>query len=76
MVTPGRLSTDVIFRLSKPVLNKTVINRDHLLTWLIVGNLGQGMWYCKCNNNSDVLVCETQGKVCIYMGESVEVVTV
>ena len=26
---------------------------------------------CKCNSNSNVLVCETRGKVCICMGESV-----
>ena len=35
-----------------------VINTDHLSTWLMVGKLGQGMRCCKCNSNSDVLVCE------------------
>ena len=29
------------------------------------------MRWCKCNSNSNVLVCETQGKVCICRGESV-----
>jgi hypothetical protein len=31
----------------------------HLSTWLIVGKIGQGMMFCKCNNNSNVLVCVT-----------------
>jgi hypothetical protein len=48
-------------------INKTIINRDRLSTWLIVGKLGQGMRCCKCNSNSNVLVCETQGKVSILM---------
>ena len=43
---------------SNPVLiNKTVINRDHLSTWLIVGKIGQGMRshdHGKCNSNSNV----------------------
>jgi hypothetical protein len=71
MVTPGCISTVVILTLSNPVLiNKIVINRDCLSPWLIVGKLGQGRC-CKCNSNSNVLVCDTQGKVCICMGESV-----
>ena len=48
-----------------------IINRDRLSTWLIVGKLGQDMRCCKCISNSNVLVCETQGKVCICMGASV-----
>ena len=72
MVAPRCLSTVFILTLSNPVLvNKTVINRVISSTWLIVGKLGQGMRCCKCNSNANVLVCETQGKVCICMGESV-----
>ena len=41
------------------------------MAWLIVGKLWQGMRCCECNSNSNVFVCETQGKVCIRMGESV-----
>ena len=61
------ISINRYLTLSNPVL----INRDRLSTWLIVGKLGQGMRCSKCNSNSDVLVCEPQGKVCICMGESV-----
>ena len=43
-----------------------VINRDRLSTWLMVGKLGQGMRCWKCNSTSNVLVCETQGKVYMY----------
>ena len=42
-----------------------------IVTIIVVGKLGQGMRCCKCNSNSNVLVCETQGNVCICMGESV-----
>ena len=60
----------VQIRVSNPVcINKTVINRDHSSTWLIVGKVGQGMRCSKCSGNSNVLVCETHVKVCICMGE-------
>ena len=71
-----RVFITVILTLSSPVIinTETVINRDRLSTWLIVGKLGQGMRCCKCNSNCNVLVCKTQGKVCICMGESVVVI--
>ena len=53
------------------LVNKIVINTEHSSRWLIVGKLGQGVRCCKCNSNSNVLVCETRGKVWICMGESV-----
>ncbi len=60
MVTSGCLSTVVILTLSNLVfINKIVFNSDRLSTWLIVGKIGQGMMFCKCNNNSNVLVCVT-----------------
>ena len=50
-----------------------VINRDRLSTWLTVGKLVQTDMRCvrTCKSTSNVLVCETQGKVCICMDTSV-----
>ena len=47
-------------------INKNLINRDLLSTWLIRGKVGPGMWCGKFNSTSNVLVCETQRKVNMY----------
>jgi hypothetical protein len=60
VVTSGCLSIVVIIKFTTTkLINKAVVNREHLSTWLIVGKLGQGMRCCKCNSNSNALVCET-----------------
>ena len=41
-------------------INKNLINRDLLPTWLIRGKVGPGMWCVKFNITSNVLVCVTK----------------
>ena len=47
-------------------INKNLINRDLLSTWLIRGKVGPGMWCVKFNSTSNVLVCVTKRKVNMY----------
>ena len=44
----------------RPLIDKTLSTETGYQQGLIVGKLGQGMRFCKCNSTSNVLVCETQ----------------
>jgi hypothetical protein len=55
-----------VWKITLLYINQNLINRDLLSTRLIVGKVGSGMWCCKFNSTSNVLVCETQRKVNMY----------
>jgi hypothetical protein len=48
--------------MSHVINKKNEINDIVSVCAVIVGKMGQGMRCCKCNSNSNGLVCETQGE--------------
>ena len=64
-VSPGCLSTRPYQQ--RPLIKKTVSTETSYQQGLIVGKLGQDMRCGKCNSTSNVLVCESQRKVYVWV---------
>jgi hypothetical protein len=72
MVTPRCLSTVVILNIIKSgAYQQDRYQQRPLINVVDSWYAGQDMRCCMCNSNSNVLVCATQGSVCMCMGESV-----